>query len=83
MILAAAAAVVGASSRKVRARSSAIFWMSSSDIGAVSMPMPFRRCRVARISFGLNASDSDPALDLARIGNDRGADMPGHHDRSI
>ena len=54
------AAEVGASSRKLRARSIAIFWISASDMAAVSIPMPFRRCRADSTSLALSSSDSVP-----------------------
>jgi hypothetical protein len=37
------------------------------DIGAVSMPMPVRRCRVDRISIGLSCSDSVPLWILPEL----------------
>ena len=44
-----------------------IYRRNPSNIAEVSTPCPFRRCRVARISFGLSCSDSLPLIILREL----------------
>ena len=60
MMVAASAAVVGASSRNRRVRSIARVWMSASDMAATSWPAAAASSRVRAISAAANVSDSLP-----------------------